>query len=228
MLKARTQGVYGITLLLEGRVYIGSSVWIEKRLRVHLNKLRSGTHENPHLQSAFNFYGEDQFLFATEEVVPDLLWLRAREQMWLSRTKACDPKFGFNSATDAFSNFCSPAFLNRYKDHPEEREKQSRRQKEVQNRPEVRKRRVATLRQTLSDPAQRVRLSQNTKNLWMNPEHKDKVFSLQARANMSAAQNARFKHGHNCVGRKYSQATLEKMRSSALARHKHERGASHV
>ena len=51
-------GVYRITNLLNGKVYIGISVNVRKRLRVHLNGTRTG----PKLKAAFNKYGFDKFL----------------------------------------------------------------------------------------------------------------------------------------------------------------------
>ena len=54
-------GIYIIRNLINGNVYIGSAVRIDSRKRQHLHKLRSGKHENGHLQKAWNKYGEDSF-----------------------------------------------------------------------------------------------------------------------------------------------------------------------
>lgn len=56
-------GVYQIRNLKNGKKYIGSAVNFYKRWRVHRCHLRKGTHHNPHLQAAWDKYGEDAFVF---------------------------------------------------------------------------------------------------------------------------------------------------------------------
>jgi hypothetical protein len=69
--------------------------------------LRRGTHHSPHLQHAWNCYGEDAFKFSTiERVEPDLLL--EREQFWIDRLCACDPDRGFNTAPVAGTRFGVP------------------------------------------------------------------------------------------------------------------------
>lgn len=56
--------IYEITNLINGKVYIGQTIReFEKRKAEHLKSLRRGKHFNPHLQHAFNKYGEDAFEF---------------------------------------------------------------------------------------------------------------------------------------------------------------------
>ena len=56
-------GIYMIVNLLNNHKYIGSSVNIKRRLEVHRSNLRHNHHDNPHLQNAWNKYGEDNFVF---------------------------------------------------------------------------------------------------------------------------------------------------------------------
>lgn len=58
-----TAGAYQIQNTVSGKVYIGSSKNIEGRFRQHKTKLRSGKHQNKHLQSAWLKYGEQAFTF---------------------------------------------------------------------------------------------------------------------------------------------------------------------
>ena len=62
-------GIYCIQNKLNNKQYIGSSADISKRLKEHFRKLRKKEHHSYHLQSAFNKYGEDNFItFIIEEI----------------------------------------------------------------------------------------------------------------------------------------------------------------
>lgn len=78
-----TQAIYAITHKESGRTYVGSSVNVEKRLRVHRCSLNCGTHKNVHLQSAWAKYGEAAFDVRIVEVVSDRALLIEREQVHL-------------------------------------------------------------------------------------------------------------------------------------------------
>ncbi|MDD5688504.1 MAG: NUMOD3 domain-containing DNA-binding protein [Elusimicrobia bacterium] len=56
-------GIYEITNLVTGKVYIGSAVNFVKRKRCHISTLQSGTHRNDKLQKSFNKHGIDCFEF---------------------------------------------------------------------------------------------------------------------------------------------------------------------
>lgn len=57
------RGIYQIRNIESGKRYIGSASFVYERLSRHRVDLRSGKHYNPHLQAAFNKYGEDGFAF---------------------------------------------------------------------------------------------------------------------------------------------------------------------
>lgn len=54
-------GVYMIVNAINGKRYIGSSNNIKRRLKEHRQHLKSGTHDNQHLQSSYNQHGADNF-----------------------------------------------------------------------------------------------------------------------------------------------------------------------
>ena len=79
-------GVYIITNSINGRRYIGSSNNIRKRLWKHRSLLRHNKHENPHLQNAWNKYGEDNFVYSILEEC-DVSILLEREQYYIDKYK---------------------------------------------------------------------------------------------------------------------------------------------
>lgn len=56
-------GIYKITNKVNGKFYIGQSSNIASRFQVHKSLLSRGKSHNPHLQSSWNKYGKDSFLF---------------------------------------------------------------------------------------------------------------------------------------------------------------------
>lgn len=56
-------GVYSITNIITGDSYIGSSQNINKRFITHKSLLNSNNHYNKHLQSSYNKYGKENFIF---------------------------------------------------------------------------------------------------------------------------------------------------------------------
>lgn len=59
-----TCGIYMIQNKINGKMYIGQAVDIEKRWGEHRSGLRGGYHPNKHLQRSWNKYGEENFEFS--------------------------------------------------------------------------------------------------------------------------------------------------------------------
>jgi len=78
----KESGIYKIENIANGKVYIGQSSWLKKRMSVHVCKLRNGTHNNVHLQRSWNKYGEDSFRFDIVEKC-DADRLDEREIYWI-------------------------------------------------------------------------------------------------------------------------------------------------
>lgn len=58
-------GIYKIRNLINNDIYIGQSINLGNRKQEHFNRLKGNRHINKHLQSAFNKYGEENFVFET-------------------------------------------------------------------------------------------------------------------------------------------------------------------
>ena len=88
---SRLPGVYIVYCASEERCYIGSTTCLRTRYSTHWSKLRRGSHENMHLQAAWEKHGPNAVRFGALEELPgaaadDAEPLRlARENHWLSR-----------------------------------------------------------------------------------------------------------------------------------------------
>ena len=65
--KRDKEGIYKITCKENGKIYIGRSINIDERLKSHKRSLVAGRHINKKLQTDFNEYGEDAFVFEVEK-----------------------------------------------------------------------------------------------------------------------------------------------------------------
>lgn len=97
-------GIYTITNLVTGKVYVGSAMDYASRKRIHRHHLNRGTHHCPYLQASWAKHGERAFVFEVVEVVDDPFWLLAREQAWINRERSFDRDFGYNAQVTAGSN----------------------------------------------------------------------------------------------------------------------------
>ena len=90
-----TCGIYMIQNLVNGKIYIGQAVDIERRWGVHKSELRGNYHDNKHLQSAWNKDGESNFEF-TIICECDENQLNTKEIDYIAKLKTYNPDFGYN------------------------------------------------------------------------------------------------------------------------------------
>lgn len=98
-------GIYKITNLLNGKMYIGQSVDIEKRWSTHKAELKNNYHYNIHLQNAWNKYGEENFEFSIVEEC-NIDQLNQREIYWISNFDSYENGYNLTSGggnTESFS-----------------------------------------------------------------------------------------------------------------------------
>lgn len=77
-------GIYCIKNIINNRKYIGQSVDIKKRHYEHLRQLRKNEHKNIILQTDFNKYLENSFIFSILEEIPQED-LNEREIYWIKQ-----------------------------------------------------------------------------------------------------------------------------------------------
>jgi group I intron endonuclease len=92
----KVMGVYKITCLENGKIYIGSTVNFDKRRKEHWRLLKGNYHTNKYLQRAWNKYGAKQFKIELIEELNDQELLLSREQYWINITNCATGKIGFN------------------------------------------------------------------------------------------------------------------------------------
>jgi len=88
-------GIYKIENVVNGKVYVGSSIRIDIRYIHHKSELKNETHSNNYLQNSWKKHGEKNFLFGVLEECSkkDLI---EREQFWMDKLKSLNNKFGYN------------------------------------------------------------------------------------------------------------------------------------
>lgn len=109
----RTPGIYKIINRITKDFYIGSSMDCYKRMYQHQTLLRHNKHHAPHLQRAWNKYGQENFEYIVLEYVDteSVVELRTVEQKYL-----IDLSPVYNVSKDAISSL-STKFSPRKKSH---------------------------------------------------------------------------------------------------------------
>ena len=78
---------------------MGSAVDLKRRKTRHFSELRTGKHNNRHLQAAWVKYGEQAFIFVVVEELPPEADLLAAENVWLKEHVGKD--YCYNLGVDA-------------------------------------------------------------------------------------------------------------------------------
>lgn len=99
-------GIYKITNNISGKIYIGQSIFIEKRFNRHKSSAYNPNDEsyNYPLYQAFRKYGIENFSFEIiEECERDSL--NEREKYWIQFFKSDNSNFGYNQTPGGESSF---------------------------------------------------------------------------------------------------------------------------
>lgn len=95
-------GIYKITNLVNSKIYIGSAVCLYNRFRLHISDLLDGSHNNTHLQSAFNKYGITNFRFEVIKLCKDKE-LESTERYYIKVLNVRNVKIGYNKNEDPYT-----------------------------------------------------------------------------------------------------------------------------
>ncbi|MBI1214121.1 MAG: hypothetical protein GC190_21880 [Alphaproteobacteria bacterium] len=153
-------GIYKITHLPTGRIYVGSTIRMSARWLEHKRDLRNGEHGNHALQKAWIKDSAESFEFQVLERVEEVEQLEAREDFYIVALKAADPQFGFNVVPFATTHRGAKrqrpvsaetraklsAALRGYKRTAEERQKATARQRGKSPSEETRRKQSAAIK----------------------------------------------------------------------------------
>lgn len=87
------KGIYKITNITNGKVYIGQSDRLNDRKREHFYRLRRNEHSNEYLQRSYDKHGEDNFTF---EIIEESDNLDYREIYWINEYGGVDSDLNYN------------------------------------------------------------------------------------------------------------------------------------
>lgn len=186
-----TSGIYAIRNVVNGKIYVGSSIRLQYRWSQHRSNLRAGRHFNPRIQRDFNLYGEGAFEFIVLETC-DTASLFLREEVWAARYRAHDMTLGYNVGPAG----CPPSQLGR-KQSAETRAKVSaalklrKGEKRKPNSPETRAKKSAALKGRPHTAEHNAKVGVAASRLVENGTHNFLRF-IQDPAHRAKASNARW------------------------------------
>lgn len=218
LIAQRSVGVGGIYSIVCGpKIYIGQTKDLSNRLSGHFSYLRRGIHKNPHLQAAWNKYGEDEFDFEVIEECNESI-RDERERFWITFFNSLDRKSGYNIESGGLEN----------KHHSEESRKLiSDKAKGRKVSDESRLKMSLSRKGRIKSRQECEKLSKSLKGRVFTKEHCEKIskgligrkMSDEARQRMSASHLGKKlpEHVKEAIlkvwtGRKHTPETIDKMR----------------
>ena len=101
--REKKSGIYKITNIKNGKVYIGQSVNLDVRIKNHMYHLEKEDHYNQLLQRSFKKYGKENFVIEVMEEC-DVEELDDKERFWISFFDSTNREYGYNFESGGHSN----------------------------------------------------------------------------------------------------------------------------
>jgi len=95
-MSTQIMGIYKIENKINGKVYIGSSKNVGKRLKEHQRLLNRNKHLNDYIQDDWNKYGKDAFEFNIIEELDNLNELFTKERFYIIKFNSLNRDKGYN------------------------------------------------------------------------------------------------------------------------------------
>lgn len=92
----KSAGIYKITNLATGKIYVGSSKKLIQRYKSHCRDLKRGCHRNEYLQHSYSKHGSEFFIFEIVEIIEDVASLTIVEQHYIDSLDCCNKGIGYN------------------------------------------------------------------------------------------------------------------------------------
>lgn len=117
--------IYAIRHNPTGKVYVGSSTQVDRRIRGHILNLRRGVHPVEAMQEDYYRFGEDYSFYILERCPKDVQQLIRREYLWMDVLHTRDPERGYNYKdwTNPFDITTLPKYNVQLPNHTNGREK---------------------------------------------------------------------------------------------------------
>lgn len=100
--------VYALQHQKTGKIYVGSSAEVEKRIRNHILALRRNKHNNAAMQKDYNKHGGEYVWFILDEIASEEdQW---KEYYWMEELHTDNPAVGYNGQDKYFRNKIKEVF----------------------------------------------------------------------------------------------------------------------
>jgi group I intron endonuclease len=109
------RGIYKITNLTTGVVYIGSTTKFKRRFNEHIKALSNQKHHNYKLQNLWDKYGEKDFAFEVIEYIEDVDMLPQKEQYYVDEYRKLNKCINISEPEEEFIRRKSTKILNKVK-----------------------------------------------------------------------------------------------------------------